>query len=650
MSQPNRLGADVPAEFGAPLIDRGRPIRLAVNGVWLDAYQGDTVLSALLANGIVSAGTQSGHDVALDADSAPPVAAEGSYAQMPMVLCPAVDGARFSTVGPKRKSAPVKRLLMGHRRSLEHDFDSQHAPGAWIDAAPGETLETDFVIIGGGVAGMSAALAAAQTRSRVILIEREPVLGGIAVMFGKAEGETPPEELVATLSARIGSEDRITVLTSTEAFDLHDGMLRAVQVIVRNGQPQPRHLAIRHTHAVLATGTGERLPVFPGNRLPGVMGAVFLWRMARQYGVWPGRSFHLHTATNAGYRLAMLGSEAGRTVNRASDPRLDPRTRFIEFCKAYGFRLGWGARIAQIVPDRSSLTVTLADDQFGNVQNDPVRADALIVSGGWQPAAALWLLAGGEVAWDAQRQQLLPTGAARGVMLAGSVAGFSGTTACIESGKASIAERLNGERRAISDPQIEEIYESRDGPITVSAPAARGLPPAWLAASRRMAVPEPARRGLKALLLRQAQERSDEVRNADLASVAGAVAAGILPEQEASAYCRQWCVVPRQFAAGALPEMHPPATTPLPQYLAGRFGIGQALWDLSLQFERAFEPGCLIFINTDDTHPRSAIGTVVSTDTKACVALMARTEFAEGDIVYIRDGTSCTAARLRRRH
>jgi sarcosine oxidase subunit alpha len=64
---------------------------------------------------------------------------------------------------------------------------------------------------------------------------------------------------------------------------------------------------------------------------------------------------------------------------------------------------------------------------------------------------------------------------------------------------------------------------------------------------------------------------------------------------------------------------------------------------------RAFDPGCMIFINTDETHPRAAIGAIISGDCKGCTALMARTEFGEGDIVYIRDGKACIPARLDRK-
>lgn len=646
MSQPNRLAASVPPEFANPLIDRTRPIRFTVNGVRVEGYEGDTVLSALLANGILSAGTQGGFGVALDEWSAPPVTVAGAPAQMPMALCPAVDGAAFHTVAASKTAAPFRRLLARGRDSLDHDLDAPRVPGSWIDAEPDETRHTDILIVGGGVTGMAAALEAARGGSQVTLVERDAVPGGMAVFFGKTDGETPPEEITASLAAEIAAHPAITVLVRAEMFDLSDGIARVVQVVRENGLPRPRVLAIGFSGAVLATGTEERLPIFPGNRLPRVVAAGFAWRMARQYGVWPGETFHLHTATNAGYRLAILGSESGKTVLRATDPRPDPRTRFIEFCKAYGFRLGWGTAIASVRPERNRLVIGLDEHQLGTDANEPAKAHALIVAGGWQPTIGLWLLAGGATSWDGARGQLIGGGSPDRVVLAGSVTGIAGTTGCIESGKASIGQLRDGKRRAVADPRIDEIHESRDGEFSVRAPASHGLPPAWLGPSRRAAMTEPPQRGIATLLPRR-PGRAADIRAANIADISGAIAGGVIAPPDAPGYSAQWHILPQAFKAPAPPAAPPRSAPGLPGYLNGRFGLSQAQWRIEPDGVRAFEPGCLIFINTDETHPANAIGTIVSGTSTDCVALMARTEFGAGDIVYVRDGAACTPARLR---
>lgn len=646
MRQVNRLEPGLVGDFSAPLIDRLRPIRFTLDGMLIEAFAGDTVLSALLANGIVSAGTQAGFPVALDAESPPPVVVEGSAAEMPMALCPVANGLKLRTVGAKTKAAPLRRIFSRGPRGLGHDLDVRRAPGNWIDAEADETLYADYLVVGGGLAGMSAAIAAAGRNARVLLIERAPALGGVAAFYGKAEGETPPEDAIARLAGQIAERPEVRVLTGAQAFDISDGLVSVVQVVEANGMPRPRRLAVRFGKAVLATGMDERLPIFSGNRLPGVVGAVSAWLMARQFGVWLGKSFHLHTGTNAGYRMAILGAEAGKIVARASDPRLAPRTRFIEFCKAYGFRLGWGARIAGVAPDRDGLRVQLADQHFTGTKIEPILADTLIVSGGAQPALALWTRAGGAVRWDADNHRLVADGALPDLALAGSAAGFTSIRACIESGKAAIAALKGNSPREIIDPQIEEIYESRDGGLIISRPDQRGLPPAWLGPSRRAALKEPSRKGIAALVLRRPSDRVAELRAADLSDVVGLIMSGQLPADQANGYCQQWCIVPRAFKGAELPVSHLHATGDVPDYLIGRFGLGQSRRRITLNVSRIFDPGCPIFINTDETNPLSAIGVILSSDDHGGVALMARSEFGEGDTVYIRDGAACAPARL----
>src|SRR5690606_28984313 len=125
-------------------------------------------------------------------------------------------------------------------------------------------------------------------------------------------------------------------------------------------------------------------------------------------------------------------------ILRTGDPRVDPQTRFIEFCKAYGYRLGWGNVVASAAPARRGmLAVAMQDAETGIRHEDPVACDRLIVSGGWQPDLDLWLKAAGPVAWDTETQRLVPAGVLDGVVLAGSVAGFVSLAGCVDHGRAA---------------------------------------------------------------------------------------------------------------------------------------------------------------------------------------------------------------------
>src|SRR5690606_8261651 len=110
----------------------------------------------------------------------------------------------------------------------------------------------------GGVAGLSAALAAAKRGLRVVLAEASPLLGGKSRLFGTQEGEETPDQAIARLSAAVAKSDAITVLTSAEAFALRPGVVRLHQVEMLDGTPGGRVIDIRARHIILATGALER--------------------------------------------------------------------------------------------------------------------------------------------------------------------------------------------------------------------------------------------------------------------------------------------------------------------------------------------------------------------------------------------------------
>src|SRR5690606_19769548 len=335
----------------------------------------------------------------------------------------------------------------------------------WIDMPASRRIAADVAVVGGGVAGLSAALAAAQRGLRVCLVEKEATLGGLSVFFGKADGEPAPEDMIGDLAARIGTSGLVTLLLGTLAFDLADRRIEAIRVTKNGSVPQPERISIAAETIVLATGTVGRIPIFSGNRLPEIVEASFAWRMAARYNVWPGDNALIHTATNVGYRMALLGAASGKTILRAGDPRIDPQTRFIEFCKAYGYRLGWGIAVEEVQPTGKGLLVTTADAETGVLSEAPTLCDRLIVSGGWQPDLDLWVKSKGAIAWDAAMRRLVPSGTVKHVVLAGSAAGYVSLAGCVDHGRIALEVALGGLDRPAPDPRIDPIFETPDGPL-----------------------------------------------------------------------------------------------------------------------------------------------------------------------------------------
>src|SRR5690606_25180624 len=130
----------------------------------------------------------------------------------------------------------------------------------------------------------------------------------------------------------------VTLLTHADAFALMGGTAQVHQIEDGRG----RVLAISARRVLLATGSIERLPVFAGNRLPGVSGAIAAYHLAKRYGVARGRSAVVATGSNFAYRLALRLHDAGLALRRVADLRVDPQSRFVDFAKASGLTLSGG--------------------------------------------------------------------------------------------------------------------------------------------------------------------------------------------------------------------------------------------------------------------------------------------------------------------
>lgn len=656
MTQRNRLDGALPREFSTPRIDRDRPISFFVDGLKVTGFEGDTVLSALIASKVERVGRRGGERIVLDEASAPPVALAGGEGRpdlaMPMALCPAMDGARFVTIGPRLVVAPVTRRLrkwFGRPASLGHDFNGARPVDPWLDLPPKRRLSADVVIVGAGVAGLSAALEAARRKARVLVVEREAEPGGLSVFFGRAEGEPDPASLIADLLAQAKRRSEITFLTATQAFELSGTTVRTVRVTFIEGRPVPERVDIDGRRVVLATGAMERLPVFAGNRLPGVRLSSWAWRLAAHYNVWPGDSAHVHTGSNVGYRMAMLGSDSGKEIRRVTDPRSTPRTRFIDFCKAFGFRLGWGAlidRASFASGKRPSLTIHHRDAGKGRVMEETVMAESLIVSGGWQPDIGLWMLGGGHVRWDVTQGLLRAIGTLDAVDLAGAAAGYVTVSGCVQSGAAAVARGLAGEGVEVVETLIDETFEAPQSSLPVSVPVERGLASAYLAPASGLVLPEPGEKGLRGLFVRKAEHDVSPDAALSQGEVIGLLASGMLDPEAAAAFCAERVIAPRQLSLAPPSGRRVDESGAIPDYLEGRFGAGQARWLLAPGIGRRFEAGSLVFGNTDETNPLKAIGVVLGPNTSnRTEILLGAHKLGAGEAVFVREGRTATEIR-----
>jgi sarcosine oxidase subunit alpha len=656
VKQPHRLAADARHGFGGAAIDRSKPLTFRFNGRLIEAFEGDTVLSALLAAGIDTAGTLRGEPIGIDERFSPPIAPRGRTGAVAMAMdrTPAVAGADLVALGPHESPFSLGRfaprlasLVTRGGRTAERRLDEPRLlEGAWLHATPTETHEADTIVVGGGVAGMSAALAAADAGGRVILVERRTTLGGDALFFGTVGEEEPPETVIAGLIERIASTPSINVFRSAEAFALSGTRLRVHQVRATNGELAARVMRLSAPRIVLATGAAERLPTFPGNRAPRVTGAVAAFHRAERFGVWLGRNAIFATPHNFGYRLALRAADAGIEVRRVADSRTAPQSRFVDFCKASGITLssGLAVRSADPVPkSHGALIVTFGVTIEGATGGtEPLPADQLVAAGGWQPRLALWLMGGGSSAYEPMHRRLAARGALDGVALAGSAAGYRGTLACRRSGEHAAASLFGESPEPVDDPEVDAIYETPAG-ITTIAPWRAGRGAAFLDGGLSFALrPQQLKKDAPVLAPGQIQALS-------LGDVVAAVELGSIPVGEAGTIAQE------RSAGGEISDTgwQPPAASApppdVPAYLHGRFGSRPQSVVLMPSDDRSFEPGCLIYPNSDAGDPLVAVGVVLGPAPGAAVgarALVARAVIAEGISLFVRDTSGAVAVKV----
>jgi sarcosine oxidase subunit alpha len=366
-------------------------------------------------------------------------------------------------------------------------------------------------------------------------------------------------------------------MTHSEVFALHGTSARIHRIVDSRGTV----IAVTANRIVLATGSMQRLPIFAGNRLPGVTSAISAYHLAKRYGVVRGRSAVVATQSNYGYRLALRLNDAGVSVGRIVDPRVNPQSRFVDFAKASGLKLAGGQfTLAVTVARRHKLHAS-----FANVGTVIASLEL-----------TLWMLAGGGTQWADGK--LLAGGHVEHVALAGSAAGYRSMGACILSGRAAVGLLFDTARMTIDDAEIGAPYETPEVPATI-APIVAGAP-AYLDDGVSLIMrPDPT---AKPRLTTHAQAPS-------LGDVAASVELELTRPADAGAVAEE-----RGAPGGDLaPSDWRPTAAPTdgtPAWLVGRFGDETTTVHLIVDNKRKFERGALVYANISSADPTLAIGVI----------------------------------------
>ncbi|HET7758119.1 MAG TPA: FAD-dependent oxidoreductase, partial [Steroidobacteraceae bacterium] len=291
------------------------------------------------------------------------------------------------------------------------------------------------LVAGAGTAGLAAACRLGESGLRVVLAERDVVLGGGSLLDARwSEWREAAGARLASLPA-VRCLPRTTVLGAYGhgVFGLLESLDRAGSE--RCGALRERLWILRVKRVLLATGAAERLIAFPGNDLPGVMLAGAAASYLRRYGVAIGHrpAFFLNNdaAYEAVFALAALGVACAGVI--------DPRERSLaaDRARGLGIEVHAGAVVAAVSGWQAVRTVSIA--ARSGAKRRSLEADSLGVSGGYTPATALAVQLGAPLEW---RQPIAAFTAAlepRFGRLAGAVRGLSGLAAAAQDGASAAA-------------------------------------------------------------------------------------------------------------------------------------------------------------------------------------------------------------------
>jgi methylglutamate dehydrogenase subunit C len=337
-------------------------------------------------------------------------------------------------------------------------------------AAPAETVHdhADVLVVGAGVAGLTAAYRLGASGLKVMLLEQDVVLGGGALLDPRW---APWRERMCGELGRLATVRCHTATTVLGAYG--HGVFGALESLapdesLRWGGLRQRLRIIRCRRVVLATGALERLIALANNDLPGVMLAGAALKYLRRYGIAVGRRPAFFINNDEAYEavFALIGAGIHCAVV------VDPRTGSLaaERAGALGVEVRTGATVQAVLGRRSAHAVSVLER---NGHRRDIRCDCLVLSGGHSPATALASHLGAGLRWEeaiAAFTQDLPSAVGRVVGAARGVFGLGAVARDAESAAGEIAADLRPGAVAAS-PEMAALWPAD--------PAMTPIEPLW---------------------------------------------------------------------------------------------------------------------------------------------------------------------------
>ena len=314
-------------------------------------------------------------------------------------------------------------------------------PGEDPDHYVHHNAHCDVLVVGGGPAGLSAALAASEHGLRVVLIEQDSLLGGSLLWSeGNIDGDQGDAWLENTVSV-LRQRDNVILLTNTTASASFDHrvviaceMVNDRRIMGQGEGPRQRLWKVHAREIVLATGAIEQPLVFANNDRPGIMLASAVQQYCNRYAVAPGKRIAIATNNDSAYRVAHVLRSAGIDVVAMIDARQKLSGKVARQVRDQGMTVFHNAVPLDCRGDKGVRSVSVAKRGSPDTMAT-LQCDCIAMAGGWQPAVHLFTQARGRLRYDKSLGAFVPDETPPHVHVAGMVAGALSLDDALEQGR-----------------------------------------------------------------------------------------------------------------------------------------------------------------------------------------------------------------------
>ena len=440
-------------------VDRSRPLAFEFNGKTYQGYDGDTLASALLANGvrvvgrsfkfhrprgIVAAGVEEPSGI---------VAVDYGSGMLPIVRStrmPLTDGLRAESQNCFPSVNFDFLRVLDYTRPLWpagfynkvfkwpnwHAFEWAIRQTAGLGKLPDGVdparyghmnTHCDVLVVGTGPAGLAAALQAARAGDDVLVVEQDVEPGGSLLHDAMdIEGQSPDDWRAASLEELKARENVRLMVSATVAgyYDHNVLTIHDCSCAFRREDPVETFWKVRAGRVVLATGAIEQPLMFGNNDLPGIMLAGAMHQYASRYGVRCGTRIASVVNNDLAWRSILALSGAGAEVAAIIDVRESVDEQLVDLAETQNIAVHTGA---MPVRARGSNGVKRLEYRDCKGRGHAVQCDAIAMSGGMNPTVHLYSQAGGKLRYDEELACFRPQECRQYVEVAGAASGAFAT-------------------------------------------------------------------------------------------------------------------------------------------------------------------------------------------------------------------------------